>query len=133
LVPLTLSESVALKRSPILLVFVQTFEPDARVSDVPDEIVPVDGAGAGAGAEGVGCGAGWLAGGVVRGGLVRGREGADAGGEAGTSFNCGCVAVSAGTTVTSRAVSAESTAAVSASRPEQAKTAPSTRGKTARK
>ena len=89
-VPVTLSVSDALKRSPTLLVFVHTFEPDASASDVPDAIVPVLGPGAGAGgAEVVGAGAGWLAGGFVRGGFVFGREGADAGGEAGTSFNCG--------------------------------------------
>ena len=88
-VPVTLSVSDALKRSPTLLVLVHTFEPDASASDVPEAIVPVLGPRVGAGAGGVGAGAGWLAGGFVRGGVVRGRDGVVEGVAAGTSFSCG--------------------------------------------
>jgi hypothetical protein len=58
LVPVTLSVRLAVKRSPTLLVFVQTLLPEASASDVPDAIVPVLGPGSGAGVDGAGAGAG---------------------------------------------------------------------------
>ena len=112
------------------MVFVQTLEPDVNESDVPDAITPL--AGDGVTGAGVGVGAGLLAGGFVRGGVDFGRDGFDAGGLTGTSFSCGCVAEST-TTVTSRAESAESAVAVSASRPQAAKMANTATGRTARK
>jgi hypothetical protein len=57
LVPVTPDVSVALKRSPTLFVFVQTFVPDVNASDVPEEMTPLLGVGAGAGAGAAGAGA----------------------------------------------------------------------------
>jgi hypothetical protein len=115
-----------------LFVFVQTFDVDANVSDVPDEIMPtlppaflspvvtvlpddVRGGGAGSGA-----GAGVLGRVVVgRDGRVVGRVEVDFGagsgvlgtgaGEAGTSLSCGCAALSPWASCKSR-FSAESLA-----------------------
>jgi hypothetical protein len=89
-VPLTSVLRVALKRSPTLCVFVQTFSLEVSESVAPVAIVPTFGAGAGVGAgAAAGGGAlafGWLAFGWVV--VLFGRDGAGAGGGlTGTSFN----------------------------------------------
>jgi hypothetical protein len=103
--PVTASFSVAEKRSPTLFVFVQTLEPDASVSVVPDAIEPTlppelfspavtvlpDGVRGGAAGSGLGV-AGFGAGRDARGFDVVGA-GVGAG-VAGTSFSCGCAALS---------------------------------------
>jgi len=109
--PVTASFNVAEKRSPTLFVFVQTLELDASVSVVPDAIAPTlppelfspdvtvfpDGVRAGAVDSGFAAGAvGFGAGRDVRGfDVARSgvREGSAAG-AAGTSFSCGCAALS---------------------------------------
>ena len=109
LLPVTGSLSVAVKRSPTLLVFVQTLDVDASVSVVPDAIAPTlpaelfspgvtvlpDGVRGGVAGSGVGAG---LVGRVV--GRVDGRgagvvgAGSGAGVAGGTSLSCGCAALS---------------------------------------
>src|SRR3954471_1791751 len=110
LFPVTASLSVAVNLSPTLCVFVQTFDVDAIVSDVPDAIIPTlppelfspvvtvlpEAVRGGADGSGVG---GRVAGrvGVVRGRVVVGvRVGAGSGVAAGggTSLSCGCAALS---------------------------------------
>src|SRR5215218_5783425 len=103
LLPVTASLSVAVNLSPTLFVFVQTFDVDAMVSDVPDAIIPtlppelfspvvtVLPAGVRGGADGSAFGAGAV-GRVVRGRVVVGvRVGAGSGVAAGggTSLSCG--------------------------------------------
>jgi hypothetical protein len=86
LLPSTAVVSVALNRSPTLLVFVQTLEPDVSARVEPEAITPL--LGDGVTGTGVGVGAGALAFGCsVRGVVV--RRGGAGGGDTGTSFNCG--------------------------------------------
>src|SRR5688572_1199876 len=115
LVPVTGVVRFASKRSPILLVFVQTFDPDVNANCVPEAMTPLVGPAAAGGGAGVGAGA-LVAGGCERGCVARGRVGAAAGGATGTSFSCGWAAVSiarARSRAAESAAAAESIAAVS--------------------
>src|SRR5688572_1940036 len=129
LLPVIDSLSVAVKRSPTLFVFVQTFSADVKVMAVPDATEPTppavffspgvtvlpDGVRTGAAGSALGVAAG-VDGRVVGRLGVRGRAGAGvlgaaAGCSAGTSLSCGCAALSAVAICRSR-LSAESCASV---------------------
>src|SRR4030095_6980901 len=107
--PVTASFNVAENRSPTLFVFVQIFDADASVSAVPDAIEPTlppevfspvvtvlpDGVRGGVVGAGVGAGVlGRVAGREGRGRDVVGAGAGSAAGVAGTSFSCGCAALS---------------------------------------